>query len=689
MRDSGYFSKLRELLTNERRGRKGSLPKRRRAKRTSPFRMEQLEARVLLAGDLASVTLQAAVVQEQYVEGAVNLQNGVQDSGYRYRVRQDFGTPADSSATPTVSKLRIYENGVELGPAHSRHDDIATKGQGRFSHWVDNLYFSASDNSNPLTNGRSYTFRVYTDGSTSTTTSPPTTTTTTSPTTTTSTYVQGAVNIQQAAQDSGYRFRVRQNFGTQADSSATPTVSKLRIYENGVELGPAHSRHDDIATKGQGRFSHWGDNLYFSASDNSNPLTNGRSYTYRVYTDGSTSTTTPPPTTTSPTSPTTTPTSGGSIKTDFGVYREPALPSLPSSGSKIIDPTFGTTILRLTDGRDGSTDAMVGYSNLPSFNKDNTYVMAVEQLGQKRAKFYTFDPVSFSSGSGFVLSKPPSGLQEYGLIWSGVNRQTTFGVGQNKIWQVDVSTQQSTLVKDLTSYGAGGYLTQMSKSLNDDVFAASVVNGSGSTVGYIVYKRSTDTVLLRKTVSNLDEVQVDKSGRYFIAVYKDGHDEIWDLQAGPKLTATLSGSAGFKHRDTGFGTAFTSYSGNSLGFRQLSSPTTVKALVPGYWGYSANNQQDHFSMLADNEGWGLGSRYSTTGSGVAKAFDNEIVLVATNGSNQVRRLAHHRSVVNDYYDQPKANISRDGQFIAFTSNWGNASGRRDVYIVKVPPAPMI
>ncbi|GMV50669.1 MAG: LEPR-XLL domain-containing protein [Nitrospirales bacterium] len=688
MRESGYFSRLRELLTNQRSGRKGALARRRRAKRASPFRMEQLEARVLLAGDLAGATLQAAVVQEQYTEGAINIQNGVQDSGYRYRVRQDFGTQSDSSAAPTVSVLRIYENGVELGPAHSRHDDIATKGQGRFSHWVDNLYFSASDNSNPLTNGRSYTYRIYTDGSTSTTSS--STNTTTSGTTTTSTYVQGSINMSQAIRDSGYRYEVRQDFGTASDSNAEPTISKLRIYENGVELGPAHSRHDDIATKGQGRFSHWGDNLYFSSSDNSNPLTNGRSYTYRVYTDGSTSTTTTSPstTTTSPTTTTTT-TSSGSVKTDFGVYKEPALPSLPSAGSKIVDPTFGTTIMRLTDSKDGSTDAFVGYSNLPSFNRDNTYVMAVEQLGQKRAKFYAFDPVNFKASGGFVLSKPPAGLQEYGLIWSGVNRQVTFGVGQNKIWQVDVSTQQATLVKDLTSYGAGGYITQMSKSLNDDVFSASIVNSSGSTVGYVVYKRSTDQVLVRKLVSGLDETQVDKSGRYFIAVYKDGHDEIWDLQAGPKLTATLSGSSGFKHRDTGFGTAFTSYSGNSLGFRQLSSPTTVKALVPGYWGYSANNQQDHFSLLADNEGWGLASRYSTTGSGVAKTFDNEIVLVATNGSNQVRRLAHHRSVVNDYYDQPKANISRDGQFIAFTSNWGNASGRRDVYIVKVPPAPVI
>jgi hypothetical protein len=71
MRDGGYFSKLREFLSNERRGRTRSLSKRRRVKRASPFRIEQLEARVLLAGDLASaVTLQAAVVQEQYVEGA-------------------------------------------------------------------------------------------------------------------------------------------------------------------------------------------------------------------------------------------------------------------------------------------------------------------------------------------------------------------------------------------------------------------------------------------------------------------------------------------------------------------------------------------------------------------------------------------------------------------------------------------
>jgi pectate lyase len=205
MRDSGYFSKLRELLTNERSGRKRSLAKHQRTRRASPFRIEQLEARVLLAGDLASaVTLQAAVVQEQYTEGAINIGQASHNSGYAYYVSQNFGTTGDSNATPTVSTLRIYENGQELGPAHSLHADIRQQGDGRFSHWGNTLYFSASDNSNPLTNGRSYTYRVYTDGNTSTTTTP----------TTTSSYVQGAINIGQASHNSGYAYYVSQNFGT-------------------------------------------------------------------------------------------------------------------------------------------------------------------------------------------------------------------------------------------------------------------------------------------------------------------------------------------------------------------------------------------------------------------------------------------------------------------------------------------
>ncbi len=64
-----------------------------------------------------------------------------------------------------------------------------------------------------------------------------------------------------------------------SDSQAHPENSTLRLYEDGRPLGPAHAIHDNIRKMGQGRFSHWGRALYFSASDNSDPNTNGKRYT--------------------------------------------------------------------------------------------------------------------------------------------------------------------------------------------------------------------------------------------------------------------------------------------------------------------------------------------------------------------------------------------------------------------------
>ena len=57
--------------------------------------------------------------------------------------------------------------------------------------------------------------------------------------------------------------------------------SRLTLFEDGRELGPGHAAHEDIRRIGQGRFSHWGSELYFSTSDNSDPSTNGRHYEVR------------------------------------------------------------------------------------------------------------------------------------------------------------------------------------------------------------------------------------------------------------------------------------------------------------------------------------------------------------------------------------------------------------------------
>lgn len=58
-------------------------------------------------------------------------------------------------------------------------------------------------------------------------------------------------------------------------------ASWLVLFEDGVELGPAHATQDSIRALGGGKFSHWGSWLYFSTSDNSDPRSNARSYTVR------------------------------------------------------------------------------------------------------------------------------------------------------------------------------------------------------------------------------------------------------------------------------------------------------------------------------------------------------------------------------------------------------------------------
>src|SRR5258706_5763182 len=72
----------------------------------------------------------------------------------------------------------------------------------------------------------------------------------------------------------------------------------------------------------------------------------------------------------------------------------------------------------------------------------------------------------------------------------------------------------------------------------------------------------------------------------------------------------------------------------------------------------------------------------------------EVMQYATDGSQRIRRLFHHRSIIDNltntsgYWAIPKPTISRDGRFIAFTSNWGK-SGRYDLFIARIDPAPRL
>jgi len=62
------------------------------------------------------------------------------------------------SAHRTPSSAVVLENGVALpGPSNAFHEDIRKFGSGRYCFWYHLILFSTPDNSDPRTNGRTYT----------------------------------------------------------------------------------------------------------------------------------------------------------------------------------------------------------------------------------------------------------------------------------------------------------------------------------------------------------------------------------------------------------------------------------------------------------------------------------------------------------------------------------------------------
>jgi predicted AlkP superfamily phosphohydrolase/phosphomutase len=87
----------------------------------------------------------------------IDTTSGLEQEGYAWvvEVPASFGA-GDSLDALTGSRLIVYEDDQELGPAHTPHETIRQTGSGTYSHWNNTLYFSTSDRSDPRTNGRKY-----------------------------------------------------------------------------------------------------------------------------------------------------------------------------------------------------------------------------------------------------------------------------------------------------------------------------------------------------------------------------------------------------------------------------------------------------------------------------------------------------------------------------------------------------
>jgi hypothetical protein len=379
------------------------------------------------------------------------------------------------------------------------------------------------------------------------------------------------------------------------------------------------------------------------------------------------------------------------LKTDKNVYPEPAPPALPVAGGAFVDPVFGTTVMRVTDERDGTSNYN-SYSYWPSLNRNSTRLVVF--INDGAPTLYDFDPVNFRISNKRALFRAglPGGGYPWNddVIWSGLDADTIYCHSGMKIYAYNVASNSYTLIKDFAGQAPGANLYQMSKSIDDNGFGFTLKDANWNVIGYLGWQRAQNNLYTAQT-TEVDEVQVDKSGQYLtILTGNQGtagsiESKIINLQNRSVANIT-DGAPDFSpgHHDSGSGLVigFDNWN-NAYNSRQLANPHQFFNVftLGNDW-----SQGSHVSLLDDGDGWMLVSLFVATSLPNSGLYKNELLLVSTDGTQRVRRVAHHHSVFRDYWDEPRANLSRDGQFAVFTSNWGSSS-RRDAFIVKIPPPP--
>jgi hypothetical protein len=313
-------------------------------------------------------------------------------------------------------------------------------------------------------------------------------------------------------------------------------------------------------------------------------------------------------------------------------------------------------------------------------------------------------PQSLPGGGGPNWESAVWSARDPRVIYTFANYYT----GGMKLYSYEVSTRRFTLLKDFRALaGPNDFLHQMSVGGGDDVFAFSQrTSGVDHPTFYLVWRRSDDKILRHEpTGGRVNEVRLDKSGRYlavpFNGAQPDGSRCAYvDLSNGRSVTVHWNAQespTGHGDMGTGFTAGFDAWAGG-INRRDLAEPRRHRLVFrfTTETGKVDWTEDFHGSLLADNEGWMTVGTYDQIAVTLPEfgLYEDEIFQVALDGSGRVRRVCHTRTRVlnrtesDNYWAAPKPTISRDGRFIAFTSNW-EGSGRTDLFVARIDPAPAL
>jgi hypothetical protein len=367
------------------------------------------------------------------------------------------------------------------------------------------------------------------------------------------------------------------------------------------------------------------------------------------------------------------------------------MPSIPRPEylTPVKDPTFGTTITRVSDQvAFGSTlpELRHMYAKNQPWNADESYVILN----------YSF-PAALLDGRTYQFIRWVR--QPSQSVWSNVNPSYMYGTyaHTNKFVRLDIANGDAYTVLhtfreyDKISFGQG----EGNLSINDRY--AALFGLKDGRVDVLVYDLLNDKVVSRKTQPSgttigagktaIGDMVMSQSGDYVIGTYSE--EGTGDYQGVKLFNRSLTflrqlALRGGSHTDNCFDS-----SGSEVILRKHDRSSAIVSvqfstgkettILPA----SKLNHSIHISCQnIRRPGWAYISEFAANPV-VKKANYNEVFAVKLDVSGTVQRFAHQHHSLNEAYErQPMGVPNHDGRKVLFASDWDNQSDPVYAYIAE-------
>jgi hypothetical protein len=240
--------------------------------------------------------------------------------------------------------------------------------------------------------------------------------------------------------------------------------------------------------------------------------------------------------------------------------------------------------------------------------------------------------------------------------------------------------------------------TYATVTVTDGDYLAVLFGGSSADQHHYVWhslsNRLLDTLTL-PTPFRLHGLMLERSGRSVLLGPRQPDIDagvakqlVWDTVTG---TVTPIHALAGGHVALGYGVMINQdcctssiYDGLQWQYRALTAPEVTRdvlTVMPTPQEVYISDHANWRAVQADNARPFITATFRQPGSTAAwRAWDDEVIAVAPDGSN-VWRFCHHQSVIgSDFWTQPIIHVSPDGRKATFTSTWGNRP-RQDVFLV--------